>query len=132
MLRYIYIIAGTICVIIGTIGAFVPLLPTTPLLLLAAWLYIRSSDRLYNWLLNQKILGPYIRVFMEENCSTCYDVGFNAILHSLHCRTNMAEISSRNSNNSNFSIYNIIQVKIKKNTKKGLHQNLTQPLVITL
>lgn len=66
MLRYIYIIAGTICVIIGAIGAFVPLLPTTPLLLLAAWLYIRSSDRLYNWLLNQKILGSYIRDFMEE------------------------------------------------------------------
>lgn len=66
MLRYLYISAGTLCVIIGAIGAFVPLLPTTPLLLLAAWLYVRSSDRLYNWLLNQKILGSYIRDFMEE------------------------------------------------------------------
>lgn len=45
----------------GIAGAFLPLLPTTPFLLLAAWLYSKSSDRLHNWLLDHKYLGPSLR-----------------------------------------------------------------------
>lgn len=56
----IYILLGTLCVAIGVIGIFVPVLPTAPLLLLAAFFYFRSSEKLYNWLLNHNILGPYI------------------------------------------------------------------------
>ncbi|MDL2247745.1 YbaN family protein, partial [Bacteroides sp. OttesenSCG-928-J23] len=61
-----YIIVGTISLVLGVIGVFLPLLPTTPFLLLTAALYFRASPRLYNWLLNHKYLGSYIRNFREE------------------------------------------------------------------
>ena len=47
-------------------GIFLPLLPTTPFLLLSSILWFRGSPRLYKWLLNHKRLGPYIRNFMEN------------------------------------------------------------------
>ncbi len=50
----------------GVVGIFVPMLPTTPFLLLAAALFARSSPRLYDWLLGHPRLGPYIRAFREE------------------------------------------------------------------
>lgn len=50
---------------LGILGIFLPLLPTTPFLLLAAALYVRSSSRLYHWLLYQPYLGPYIRNFRQ-------------------------------------------------------------------
>jgi uncharacterized membrane protein YbaN (DUF454 family) len=51
---------------LGVAGIFLPLLPTTPFLLLAAFLYAKSSDRLYAWLINHRTLGHYIRDFREE------------------------------------------------------------------
>ena len=60
------IIAGTFCLVLGIIGIFVPLLPTTPLLLLSAAAYLKGSERLYNWLINHKYLGAYIRNFREH------------------------------------------------------------------
>ena len=57
---------GTVALALGILGIFVPLLPTTPFLLLAAALYLRCSPALYEWLLNQKQLGPYIRNFREN------------------------------------------------------------------
>lgn len=64
--RYLCISLGTLCMALGIIGIFIPLLPTTPFLLLAAALYFRGSPRMYNWLLSHKKLGPYIRHFREE------------------------------------------------------------------
>ena len=61
----ILLIAGTISVAIGVIGIFVPLLPTTPFLLLAAACYIRSSERFYRWLLNNRFFGAYIGNYIE-------------------------------------------------------------------
>ncbi|WP_373830933.1 YbaN family protein, partial [Bacteroides heparinolyticus] len=61
-----YIILGTISLVLGFIGIFLPLLPTTPFLLLTAALYFRGSPRLYQWLLNHKYLGTYIRNFREN------------------------------------------------------------------
>lgn len=58
-------IAGTVCIGLGILGIFLPLLPTTPFLLLAAACYARSSKRLYNWLLNSRYLGKYIRNYRE-------------------------------------------------------------------
>ncbi len=58
--KYMMILAGSICLVLGAVGIFIPVLPTTPFLLLASFLYLRSSKRLYNWLLNHKILGMYI------------------------------------------------------------------------
>lgn len=60
------VIAGTIFVGIGFVGIFVPILPTTPFLLLAAFCYIRSSDRFYNWLITNRLLGTYIRSYLER------------------------------------------------------------------
>ena len=57
---------GTLSVGLGVAGIFLPLLPTTPFLLLAAFLYAKSSDRLYAWLINHRVLGTYIRDFREE------------------------------------------------------------------
>lgn len=51
--------------VLGVIGVVVPLLPTTPLLLLAACCYARSSPRLLQWLLNNRWCGEYIRNYRE-------------------------------------------------------------------
>ena len=59
------IIIGTICVAIGLVGIVVPILPTTPFLLLAAACYLRSSQRFYNWLMNHRWFGTYIRNYTE-------------------------------------------------------------------
>ena len=57
---------GLVAVGLGLMGMFLPLLPTTPFLLLAAALFFRSSPRLYAWLLGHRTLGPYIRNFREH------------------------------------------------------------------
>lgn len=64
-MKQLFVILGTIALGLGVLGIFVPLLPTTPLLLLAAALYFKSSPRLYEWLLNHPQLGVYIRNFRE-------------------------------------------------------------------
>lgn len=57
---------GLISLSLGVIGIFLPLLPTTPFLLLSAFLFAKSSDKLYNWLLNHKILGRIITNFRDN------------------------------------------------------------------
>ncbi|KPJ58263.1 MAG: hypothetical protein AMJ46_14435 [Latescibacteria bacterium DG_63] len=59
------ILLGTVFVGVGVLGVFVPLLPTTPFLLLAAACYVRSSQRFYDWLLSVRWLGEYIRRYRE-------------------------------------------------------------------
>jgi uncharacterized membrane protein YbaN (DUF454 family) len=58
--KRLLIVAGTMATAIGIIGIFVPILPTTPFLLLAAACYVRSSERFYRWLLNNRLFGTYI------------------------------------------------------------------------
>lgn len=65
-MKVLYILFGTPSLALGIIGIFLPLLPTTPFLLLTAALYVRSSPRLYNRLLHHKYLGSYIRNFREN------------------------------------------------------------------
>ena len=65
-MRILFILLGSLSLVLAVVGIFLPLLPTTPLLLLAAALYLRSSPRLYEWLLNHKYLGSYIRNFREH------------------------------------------------------------------
>ena len=57
----LYIIGGFFFVALGAIGIVLPILPTTPFLLIAAGLFLRSSGRLYLWLTNHRYLGPFIR-----------------------------------------------------------------------
>lgn len=58
--KAILIFAGTVCVGLGVLGMFLPLMPTTVFLLAAAYCYSRSSDRFHNWLLTNRLFGPYI------------------------------------------------------------------------
>lgn len=64
--RVILLIVGTIAVGLGVAGIFLPLLPTTPFLLLAAACYARSSPRFYSWLMNHRWFGGYIRNYREN------------------------------------------------------------------
>jgi len=59
--RYALIALGVLFTVVGIIGIFLPLVPTTPLLLLAASCFARASATFYNALLNHKVLGPPIR-----------------------------------------------------------------------
>lgn len=63
--RRLLIAAGTISTAIGIVGIFVPILPTTPFLLLAAACYLRSSQKFYNWLLNARFIGAYVRNYLQ-------------------------------------------------------------------
>jgi hypothetical protein len=65
LLRPLLIAIGTIAVALAVVGMFVPILPTTPFLLLAAACYARSSDRFLNWLLHNRWFGAYIRNYRE-------------------------------------------------------------------
>lgn len=58
-------VAGTFFVGLGVLGILIPVLPTTPFLLLAAACYARSSERFYSWLLNHRWLGKYVRPYRE-------------------------------------------------------------------
>lgn len=63
-MKYFLALLGLISLGLGILGIFLPVLPTTPLLLLAAALFLRSSKPLYEWLMNHPRLGPYITDFM--------------------------------------------------------------------
>ncbi len=55
------IISGSFFIFLRTIGIFIPILPTTPFILLAAACYIKSSEKLYNWLTSNKVFSKYIK-----------------------------------------------------------------------
>ncbi len=77
-----YKLAGILCVVLGAIGIPLPLLPTTPFLLLAAACFARSSPTLHQWLLNNAVFGPIIQDWEERRCINC------AVKHtSIACTT---------------------------------------------
>lgn len=61
LVRYLLAGAGLLSVTLGILGVFLPLLPTTPFLLLASICFANSSERFYNWLMNHRYFGSYIR-----------------------------------------------------------------------
>lgn len=65
LFKWILIVAGTIFVGVGIIGIFLPILPTTPFLLLGAACYARGSKRFYNRLINNRWFGSYIKNYQE-------------------------------------------------------------------
>jgi uncharacterized protein len=63
--KKLWIICGTVCVGLALLGIFLPVLPTTPFLLLAAYCFGRGSERFYHWLVDRSRLGVYIRSYRE-------------------------------------------------------------------
>lgn len=61
--RAAWVVAGFVALFLGIVGIFVPVLPTTPFLLLASACFLRGSERLHRWLLSHGRLGRYIRDF---------------------------------------------------------------------
>lgn len=66
MKRVLLIILGWICVVLATLGVVLPLLPTTPFLLLAGWCFARSSPRFHHWLLHRSWFGSYLRHWQQH------------------------------------------------------------------
>lgn len=63
--KVLFITLGTFFVGIAIVGIIIPILPTTPFLLLSAALYARSSKRFYDWLLSNRLFGKYIKNYRE-------------------------------------------------------------------
>ena len=59
-MKMVWKLAGGLALLIGIIGIFLPLLPTTPLILLAAFCFSKGSDRMHDWILHHRIFGPMI------------------------------------------------------------------------
>ena len=66
IVRWVYLGLGCLFVGLGAVGTLLPLLPTTPFLLLAAACYARSSDRFLRWLLEHRQFGPFIQAWREQ------------------------------------------------------------------
>lgn len=67
LVRSLLLVIGWLAVALGVIGIFLPVLPTTPFLLLAAACFVRSSQRFYDWLVSHPRLGPWFRDYLEGN-----------------------------------------------------------------
>ncbi|MFC1787331.1 YbaN family protein [Halobacteriota archaeon] len=78
--KILFIILGSICVILGLIGIIIPLLPTTPFLLLAAFFYGKSSHRLQQWLFSNRVFGPYLTNYVEGRCISIRNKVFTLML----------------------------------------------------
>lgn len=70
MLKSFLIISGYLSLSIGIVGIFLPLLPTTPFLLLSSALFLRSSKRHHDWLVNHTVFGSFIKHYMESRSVT--------------------------------------------------------------
>lgn len=64
--NYIYIFLGLLFLVLGFIGLLLPVIPTTPFILVSVWFFARSSKKLENWLVNHKIFGKSIRDWKEK------------------------------------------------------------------
>src|SRR3970040_1641060 len=65
VVRYLFIAGGLVAVALGVVGIFLPILPTTPFLLLAAFLFARSSEHFYRWLHTNRWFGAYLTNYRE-------------------------------------------------------------------
>ncbi|MGH1355156.1 MAG: YbaN family protein [Thalassovita sp.] len=65
-MRVVWAILGLICVAIGVVGIILPLVPTVPLMILAAFFFAKSSERLHNWLITHPQFGPSILDWQEH------------------------------------------------------------------
>lgn len=68
--KYLLLFIGTLSLGLGIIGILLPVLPTTPFLLLSSFCYLRSSKRLYNWLIYHRIFGAYLYNYLTYKAVT--------------------------------------------------------------
>lgn len=68
--KMLLIISGSVSLALGIIGIIVPVLPTTPFLLLSCFCYLKSSKKLYDWLMHHKVLGTYIYNYVTYKAVT--------------------------------------------------------------
>ncbi len=66
MKKIVLLILGHLFLVLGIIGAFLPILPTTPFLLLAAYFYSKSSSKIHDWMLQHKYLGPPLKDWQQN------------------------------------------------------------------
>lgn len=79
----LYIVAGSLSFGLGVLGIFLPLLPTTPFLLLTAWCWVRGSQKLHDWLLGHRIFGRLIKNYREgRGFSLRLKIGTLALLYA--------------------------------------------------
>jgi len=67
----LWTLLGGLCLLLGAIGIFLPLLPTTPFVLLAAACFARSSPRLHHWLLQHRLFGSMLQEWEQKHCIPC-------------------------------------------------------------
>ena len=65
--RALWVIAGSICLLLGVIGIFLPLLPTTPFILLTAICWARGSTKFYDWLVSHRVFGKMVRDWESQS-----------------------------------------------------------------
>lgn len=65
-MKALFIAAGTLALVLAFLGLFLPLLPTTPFLLLASACYVRGSDRMYHWLMHNRLFGEHLRAIRAK------------------------------------------------------------------
>jgi uncharacterized membrane protein YbaN (DUF454 family) len=65
-MRIFFIFLGIVCVILAGLGVLLPGLPATPFLLLASYAFARSSKRMHDWLINNKVFGPILSDFLDR------------------------------------------------------------------
>ncbi|HEY8436140.1 MAG TPA: YbaN family protein [Haloplasmataceae bacterium] len=66
IVRYLLILFGTIFLMIGIVGLFIPVFPTMPFLIISGLCYINSSRKLYQWLIRMKYFGPHVKNYVEH------------------------------------------------------------------
>jgi uncharacterized membrane protein YbaN (DUF454 family) len=87
LVKALLLMVGWLSVVLGVIGVFLPIMPTTPFLLLAAACFLRTSPKFYNWLVGHPKLGKYLLYYLEGKGiplkAKVYSIGLMAISMSV-------------------------------------------------